>query len=130
MRWLRYLAAGLLVVVVVGGIAIALWSLFRVQCENTVIGRYRAPDGVHDAVLFTRNCGATTAMVTNVVVTAARGDVRKAEGCFVVTGPDSLALRWEGPALLSVVRRGGEVARADTEMMGVRIRYAEIRRVP
>jgi hypothetical protein len=37
-------------------------------CGNTLIGRVDAPDGQHSAVLFQRDCGATTSFSTHVSV--------------------------------------------------------------
>jgi len=62
----------------VGGIAIGIGAAFvlphlmRDPCGNTIVEALPSPDGSHKAVVFVRNCGATTDFSTQMSVL--RGD--------------------------------------------------------
>ena len=62
------LAVALLALLMAGGAWYAANSLLAGLCSSTEITRLTAPDGRHDAVLFERNCGATTDFATHVSV--------------------------------------------------------------
>jgi hypothetical protein len=50
-----------LVVVLVGaGSAFQLWSIFNKLCDNEVLATELSPDKAFQAVVFIRDCGATT----------------------------------------------------------------------
>lgn len=66
MRTIRYLVVALGVLLALGFAGFGL--LAAGMCHNTVLRRVPAPDGHHVAVLFTRDCGATTAASTQVSV--------------------------------------------------------------
>jgi hypothetical protein len=57
--------AVLLPVVVVGG-----YYLLRAGCGNEVLSQARSPDGLYEAVVFQRDCGAATGFSTQVSVIA------------------------------------------------------------
>lgn len=68
-------------------------------CQNTVVNRATAPDGQHTAVMFQRDCGATTGFSTQVSVVA---DNEKADGSGNAFRADddhgaAAAGEWGGP---------------------------------
>lgn len=67
-------------------------------CQNTVASRRFAPDGKHVAVLFQRDCGATTGFSTQVSIFDS-DDKPSGEGNTFVADDDHGAARvgdWEG----------------------------------
>ena len=65
-------------------------------CENTAIQTATAPNGQRTAVLFERNCGATTDFTTQVSVVAAGTEASGKGNVFVADGGDHAA-PWGGP---------------------------------
>lgn len=64
-------------------------------CGNTLVSRLSAPDGRHSAVLFQRDCGATTGFSTQISIL---GPGEKPDGsgnAFVADG--ARASSWGGP---------------------------------
>lgn len=55
--------------VVIVGFA-ALVSACSDPCTNTIVSKVDSPDGSHSAVLFQRDCGATTGFSTQISVVA------------------------------------------------------------
>lgn len=135
-RW----RAGLLIVALLaalGGIVMAVASLLDGLCANTLVERILAPDGRREAVLFARNCGATTGYSTHVSVFAAgdslpneAGNVFAADladgGTPAPWGGPMVELRWtEANAL--VVRHDplARIPTAEEETDGIQITYQQ-----
>ena len=68
-------------------------------CDNTVISRTPSPDGKHDAVLFQRDCGATTGFSTQISLTSIGDAVVKGGNIFVADADHGTARAgdWGGP---------------------------------
>jgi hypothetical protein len=67
-------------------------------CQNTVASRSVSPDGKHVAVLFLRDCGATTGFSTQISVLNASGKL-SASGYTFIADDDHSAARfgsWDG----------------------------------
>jgi len=65
------------------------------MCDNDIYKRYRAPNGKLKAVIFQRNCGATTGFSTQISILAANEDLDNEEGnIYVIDGrPELVAPR-------------------------------------
>ncbi len=81
-------------------------------CGNRVTQRALAPDGRREAVVFVRDCGATTAFATHVTI-GAPGEVPEgSSGLFVATrgnahpdwGDAEAHVEWTRPAHLTITR--------------------------
>ena len=74
------------------------------ECENAVRSRVPSPDRAHDAVIFTRACGATTAESVQISVLATRGEPTGKGNLLIADGvpPAALSVRWLGPDVLAV----------------------------
>lgn len=68
-------------------------------CSNRVTERLVSPDGEWIAILFVRDCGATTGFSTQLTLTRADVDVPEGTGNVFVAGRDktTLAAEWGGP---------------------------------
>ena len=125
--------------VVLGGIAFALlgfWGLGRGVCGNEVLADVPAPDNRYRAVVFQRDCGATTGFSTQVSVI--RGSHRlpnKTGNAFVADtdhgrapeGPGGgpfVEARWISAAQLDIYHdTRARVFVADSLVEGIRIRF-------
>lgn len=69
-------------------------------CGNTVIKRSVSPDGQHSAVLFERNCGATTGFSTQISVLIPNEAPTDGGNAFVAGADDDTADTgyWGGPS--------------------------------
>lgn len=100
-RWLALgLALGGAAALLLFTLNLAIQSLAAGWCGNTVVTRLPAPDGARTAVLFERNCGATTAFTTQISVLAQDAPLPDAAGnaFSAQMGESSEAAPWGGPA--------------------------------
>lgn len=68
-------------------------------CENTEVARMTAPDGRHDAVLFKRDCGATTGFSSQVSIVRRGAKVDGGGNVLIADGDrgKAPAAAWGGP---------------------------------
>jgi len=58
-----------LVALIVALLAVSLAGCGSMDlCENEIVGRVASPNGAHDAIVFERDCGATTTWSTQVSI--------------------------------------------------------------
>jgi hypothetical protein len=109
-------------------------------CSNTIVSSVDAPGGEHRAVLFQRDCGATTSFTTQVAVLRVGETLSGAGGVFVADTDHDVAqaAEWGGPwaeiVWLSptrlLVRRdaNARVFKAARRMKDLQIEFQSIRR--
>lgn len=68
-------------------------------CSNAIVSRARAPDGRHEAVMFQRDCGATTGFSTQISVLDEGGGLAGAGNAFRADADHGAARvgEWGGP---------------------------------
>ena len=68
-------------------------------CDDEIVARIASPDGRKDALVFVRNCGATTDLSTQVSIVAANGSPTEGVVVFVAESDEPGARRasWGGP---------------------------------
>jgi hypothetical protein len=109
-------------------------------CGNTVLATQNSPDGQHSAVLFERNCGATTPFATHISVlrkgerlsgggNTFTADANHGAASTGAWGGPWAAIAWLSPSKL-VVRYadGSRTFRREDEVEGVHISYEPVRR--
>jgi hypothetical protein len=130
--------------VILAGIVFAVlgpWRLASGGCDNEVLADVPAPDTQHRAVLFQRDCGATTGLSRHVsVLRGSRRLPETAGNAFVAdTDPVSadsgispfVAVRWIDHAHLEVLSdTRARVRTMDSLVDGIRIRFLTRNRVP
>jgi hypothetical protein len=130
------------VAVLLGGVAFALlgvWGVARGMCGNEVLAEFPAPDNARRAVLFQRDCGATTGFSTQVSVLHGSESLPNEGGNVFVADTDHgqapagpgggpiVEIRWIGNAHLEVHHDlRARVFAADTLVDGVKIRFVTI----
>src|SRR5215217_3335889 len=65
------------------------------DCGNEVVARVHAPSGTQEAVMFERNCGATTGFSTQISIVEAGATPRDKGDVFIASG--GTAAPWGGP---------------------------------
>ncbi len=125
----------------VAGIVVAAWlSVGCDLCSNRVIAEVPAPSARLKAVVFQRNCGATTAFSTEVSLLKEGETLGNGSGNVFLAdtdhgaAPDSpiggpiIEVRWLSDQVLVVVRDAKARAfKAETEVAGVEVQYVERR---
>ena len=128
-------AAGLLA----AGLAFVVWvgaGLGSGMCGSTLLREVPSPDATLRAVVYERNCGATTGFATHVSLLAP-GDSAGAESGNVLIadtdhgrapagpgGGPAVSVRWLAPRELEIEHHpDARTFAADTLVAGVRIRY-------
>ena len=107
-------------------------------CSNTIVSRARAPDGRHEAVMFQRDCGATTGFSTQMSVLDASGELAGAGNAFRADDDHGVAragewggpwaeIRWLSPDHLLVrYAAKSRLFEQKEELSGVRITYQAV----
>lgn len=96
-------------------------------CSNALKQRIPAPDGGKDAVVFERDCGATTAPSMQLSIVDP-GDLPSDGGNALTTelrdDRKSISLSWVTPdRLLVTIPKDAELFEQNTSVSGVRIEY-------
>jgi hypothetical protein len=111
--------------VVIGiGILVALNGC-NAGCGNEIASTIESPRGGHVAVIFNRNCGATTGFSTQLSVLA-KGDAvpKEAGNAFVADGSLALRVRWVSESELVVAGfQGAKIFKQEKLANGVAVSY-------
>ena len=121
--------------------AIALILAFSAACSdtcgNTLVQSHAAPSGGLTAVVFERNCGATTDFTTQVSLLAAR-DAPNGKGNVFIADGGSKPAPWGGPWVEATWLSAGHllikhdasahVFLQNSTMSGVRVTFEKIER--
>ena len=106
-------------------------------CANNVIRRADAPDGLHRAIMFQRDCGATTGFSTQISVLKAGQEPTEGGNAFVGDADHGAAAtgEWGGPwaemswvdngTLLIRFASGTRISTQSRQVSRVRINYQE-----
>jgi hypothetical protein len=109
---------------------VALFGVRRflgAACENGVLLDVLSPDGAREAIVFRRNCGATTAFSTQVSVLERRASLADEDSgnVFVSDGEGRLSVTWTGARELLVRAPSTlRIFRSESRMGDVVVRYA------
>jgi hypothetical protein len=112
--------------VTVGIVGFGLWSVPLFACGNEVVERLPSPDGMREAVVFTRNCGATTDYSTQVSILPAGGVLPDRPGnTYVTAHPTRVEVTWEG-SHVAVIRRAVTGTTEQAEVGGIQVRFLDL----
>lgn len=107
-------------------------------CGNRVISRADAPDGLHTAVIFQRDCGATTGFSTQISVlepgaepsdagNAFRADADHGAAALGDWGGPWAEMRWSDDGTLLVrYASGSRIFEQSQQVSGVRVNYEAV----
>lgn len=105
-------------------VASLLAGCLEMECETDVRLRVASPDGRREAVVFGRECGATTGFNTQVAIVPV-GEVPDGAGnVLVLDDIVQLHVRWTSDRALSVSGVGGRVYGQGNRVDGVSVSYA------
>jgi hypothetical protein len=131
-------AAAVLVLVGLGvvGFFYALVTAFGDMCGNSPIAEYPSPDGRLKAVVFERNCGATTGFSTQVSILRPNSELENEGGNLFVAdtgngrapagidGGPEVRVRWLSNALVEVQYHPDvRISRASKKVYGAEVAY-------
>ena len=95
-------------------------------CGNEISQSLRSPSGTFDAVVFSRNCGATTGFNTQVSVVRA-GEKLPTDGgnVFIANGTLPISVKWETDTRLRIGGIGGaSPLKKEAKVSNVEVSYA------
>jgi hypothetical protein len=96
----------LILVLVIGGCEFFLSSLFNGMCGNEIFQEVYSPDNEYKAIVFQRDCGATTGFSTQISILKASAKLPDKPGnIFTMDGhPDwtEVKINWETNRLVSI----------------------------
>ena len=95
------------------------------SCENEISQTVISPSGNLKAVVFNRNCGATTGFNTQVSIISATGTLPDAGGnTLILDGSVPLQVQWRSESTLHLAGLGSaEVFKQDHSVAGVSVSY-------
>ena len=94
-------------------------------CGNEEIKRIPSPSGVLEAVVFTRDCGATTRESRQVAILQHGSKLPNESGFFAVEGSFEVAWKNDNELLITYPRKYGTFE-DKTEVKGVKIDYVKV----
>jgi hypothetical protein len=96
-------------------------------CGNEVIKTVVSPSGTLKAIIFSRNCGATTGFNTQVSVLPANESLTKDAGnIFIINGSAPINLKWESDLVLRISGIGSaHPVKQGKLISGVEVIYAD-----
>jgi hypothetical protein len=110
------------------------------MCANTIVAEKSAPGSQHQAVLFERNCGATTDFSTQISVLPVGTDPVDVGNVFIISGGPQRKAEWGGPwaeiewesptGLLIRYDAGAEVSHRTIAMDDVTVAYEPVSEPP
>lgn len=122
--WIALLSIILLAV----GIPIWLFLSLPPLCGNDIVKDIHSPDGQHRAILFERDCGATTGFSTQLAIVGASAELPDGPGnVMIVDGSprdSQWAIEWTDAETLTVRTQGhGRIFKNETNVKGIAIVY-------
>lgn len=120
------------IVLIISGLGLLFFLSSTFLCQNDVIQEVYSPDRRHKAIVYERNCGATTGWSTQIsVIDGADSLPRRSGNVYKADGyPDWFAIRlsWEDNDSLVIEHNGKPLPiQARDRIGGIRVRYVENR---
>ena len=111
-KLLKFLATILIVLLGIVGIGVYVFNnIFSEMCGNEIFSEVYSPDSKFRAVIFQRDCGATTGFTTQISLIFAKNDLQNEGGnIFIVDGHPNdrkIELSWNGPKKLTIKNCSG-----------------------
>ncbi len=128
-KLLKVLAAIFIVFLGLVGIGVyALDNLFSGMCGNEIFSEVQSPDNKFRAVIFQRDCGATTGFSTQISLILAEDKLENEGGnIFIVDGHPNgrkIGITWQGPKKLVINNGSGlQPHKKESRYQGVSIDY-------
>jgi hypothetical protein len=97
------------------------------MCHNTIQKEVDSPDSTQKIVIFTRNCGATTAYSTQISILDKAEELPNSFGnAFASEFSDPVHATWIDSKHVEVAYgSGGRIAFKNTDVSGVAIKYIQ-----
>ena len=95
------------------------------MCGNTVISNAISPDGKWNALLFERNCGATTDHSSQISLLKSGKSLENENGnVFAAAGyPEGYTLSWESNNLVKILGVNGKVYKKESQLHDIKFNY-------
>jgi hypothetical protein len=111
----------------IGIVLYAMDNLFLGMCGNEIFSQVLAPDGNLKAVLFQRDCGATTGFSTQISLISPENKLEnKAGNIFIIDGHPNdrqIGMTWLGPKKLLIKNSGMQPHKKEVQYQDVVIKY-------
>ena len=101
------------------------YFLFSDMCANTIVNASTSPNGKWKAVLFERNCGATTGFSSQISLIKADKELNNEAGnIYIADGyPKDYTLKWGSDTTVKIGGAYGKNYKKETQFNGVRFSY-------
>ncbi len=115
-------------------------AYFASPCENELVGEHPSPDGQYKAVLFVRDCGATTGFSTQVSLLRSNEQVKSGSGNLFIADTDhgkvpsnlkgglEVRIGWKGSKDIYIVHHeNARVFKAEKIFNGINVDYRSLK---
>lgn len=137
MKVLAWVAGSILALLLV--LAVAVDFLFGSTCKNEILAELPSPDGAYKAIVFQRDCGATTGFSTQVSILRSRHSLGDDTGNVFVSdtnhgaapsgsgGGPEVGIRWMSSSSLVISRhRLARVFMAEPHVSDISVTYEQM----
>lgn len=114
-------------------------AYFITQCENELVGEHTSPDGQYKAVLFVRDCGATTGFSTQVSLLRSNQHLKNESGNLFIADTDhgkipsdpkgglEVRIVWKGSKDFYIFHHeNARVFKAEKKVKGINVEYKSL----
>ena len=114
-------------------LAVAFWGWWGFGCDDEIQQKVDSPNGKFEAVVYYRDCGATTSIATHVGIKR-NGLFSEFDSVLVIDGKPVIALRWIGNEALEVesnyplLRSNDDIYTFKENFDGIRINYISLKK--
>lgn len=109
--------------------AAAVWYAASSSCANSALAEYPAPGGRFKAVVFERDCGATTGYSTQVSLLTIGGSLPNESGnVFVADHAGGVRVSWRSERALRIEHHANaRIFKSEPEYENVSVEYASVK---
>jgi len=127
-------------IILVGIVAVIFApAYFITKCENESVGEHTSPDGKYKAVLFVRDCGATTGFSTQVSLLRSNQNLKNESGNLFIADTDhgkipsdpkgglEVRIVWKGSKDFYIFHHeSARVFKAEKKVKGINVEYKSL----
>lgn len=128
-------------IIIVGIIAVFFAPNYLFSpCKNELVGEHLSPDGQYKAVIFIRDCGATTGFSTQVSLLRSNMQLKNGSGNLFIADSDhgkipsnpkggpEVKIVWQGSKDLYIVHhKQARVFKAENKFNGINVNYTSLK---
>lgn len=107
----------------IGLIIYGTFKLFGSACGNEIISEIPQPEGTYKAIVFIRDCGATTRESNQISIVRSGRNINDSDTGNVFVTYEPVSIQWSQKSSLVIDYNGGQVFKQKRRFKGIKIDY-------